>query len=422
LERGTRRSAERLRQFVGEKLWEEHDPNELWAHDEDLRIATRPVLADVGETAQFLATRAVILNNEARNLFLDFLYHDLGEALRRLIRQSEGDYSPDTYRARFPKYVEADSGEMPIQLFERWVVERQPAAGTVESWRYVFRAMSQHFAGRSAASIRPEEAQQWLRSLVSKERSARTVRNTHLHASKAVFGWATEHRRIPHNPFKDAKVTVPKRRSHRETKAFLPQEYKTILRASLAITDTSRPIEAAKRWVPWLLACTGARPGEIAQLRKEDVIERDGIHALLLTPDAGTIKGGQARVVPLHEHLVAQGFLKYVVAHSGGPLFYKPRQKTKSNNPAKVKKAPAAQVRQQLAAWVGALGVKDTELSPNHAWRHTFKQVADRAEISERMSDSITGHAHKSVGANYGAPTLEDMAKAMEKFPRYSVE
>ena len=71
-----------MRQFVGEKRWEVHDPNELWEHDAELRKATRPVLADVAETAQFLATRAVILNNEARNLFLDFLYHDLAEAPR----------------------------------------------------------------------------------------------------------------------------------------------------------------------------------------------------------------------------------------------------------------------------------------------------------------------------------------------------
>jgi hypothetical protein len=47
--------------------------------------------------------------------------------------------------------------------------------------------------------------------------------------------------------------------------------------------------------------------------------------------------------------------------------------------------------------------------------------AADRAEISERMSDYITGHAHKSAGAAYGAPILSDMAEALKKFPRYGV-
>jgi hypothetical protein len=67
------------------------------------------------------------------------------------------------------------------------------------------------------------------------------------------------------------------------------------------------------------------------------------------------------------------------------------------------------------------LGVSDPEVSPNHAWRHTFKQIADRAGISERMSDYITGHVPRNVGAAYGAPTLSDMAEALKKFPRYDV-
>jgi hypothetical protein len=61
------------------------------------------------------------------------------------------------------------------------------------------------------------------------------------------------------------------------------------------------------------------------------------------------------------------------------------------------------------------------ELKPNRAWRHTFKQIADRVGISERMSDYITGHTHRTVGAKYGAPTVEHMAAALERFPRYEI-
>jgi hypothetical protein len=45
--------------------------------------------------------------------------------------------------------------------------------------------------------------------------------------------------------------------------------------------------------------------------------------------------------------------------------------------------------------------------------------MADRADIREKMSDEITGHAHKTVGRGYGAPTLADKAEALKKFPRY---
>ena len=72
---------------------------------------------------------------------------------------------------------------------------------------------------------------------------------------------------------------------------------------------------AAKRWVPWLAAYTGARVGKLAQLRKQDVA-REGEHWIIrLTPDAGTIKTNEARTVVLHPHLVELGFPAFV-----GPL------------------------------------------------------------------------------------------------------
>jgi hypothetical protein len=37
------------------------------------------------------------------------------------------------------------------------------------------------------------------------------------------------------------------------------------------------------------------------------------------------------------------------------------------------------------------------------------------------MSDYTTGHAHRTIGAKYGAPTIGHMAAALEKFPRYRI-
>ena len=150
-------------------------------------------------------------------------------------------------------------------------------------------------------------------------------------------------------------------------------------------------------------------------------MNRDGIPALRITPDAGTVKTGKARVIPLHEHLIEQGFLDFVSLRGAGPLFYKISKRGVDGEQAKQRKPRYAQARQRLASWVRGLGVTDSELSPNHAWRHTFKQIARRAEIADSTSDDITGHAHRSIGAGYGAPTLEDLAEAMKKFPRYAV-
>jgi integrase len=141
--------------------------------------------------------------------------------------------------------------------------------------------------------------------------------------------------------------------------------------------------------------------GELTQLRGADVVQQ----AIKLTPEAGTMKTRKPRTVPLHEHLVEQGFLDFVKAIGDGPLF--------PGNPRGVRK--------RLADWVRSLGVDDPELSPNHACRHTFKQVAHRAGLSEKVIDAIVGHAPASVGRAYGEPTLADKAAALAKFPRYAV-
>jgi hypothetical protein len=64
----------------------------------------------------------------------------------------------------------------------------------------------------------------------------------------------------------------------------------------------------------------------------------------------------------------------------------------------------------------------DRAIRPNHAWRYTFKQNAARNGITEVVIDEICGHAQLTVGRGYLRPTLEDMAEALRRFPRYLVD
>ena len=101
-------------------------------------------------------------------------------------------------------------------------------------------------------------------------------------------------------PIRSGKIVVPRKIATRESKAFTDSEANTILAAALAY-DEPGALRDAKRWLPWLCAYSGARAGEIAQLRSQDVVQRDGIWTLTLTPEAGTIKNRKLRTVPLHE-------------------------------------------------------------------------------------------------------------------------
>jgi integrase len=401
------------------------DPDWKWAEDEDVRAHMRPLVADKAQTAQFLASRGLVLTAEARNRFLDAVDDEFAATLKIIIRRANRDYTPDTRPERFPKFAPAfqlsPSGQSCFELFEAWIKAVNPRTSTIDRWRAVFLDLQSHFADRSAGSITQDEARHWKDRLVTKKRSAKTVSEIWLVAARTVFGWAAKEQLIQVNPLVGIRIRVPKKQRLRDTDAFTPEEARTILKASLAITNTSRRFAAARRWVPWLCAYTGARAGELTQLRGADVIKRGGIDALRLTPEAGTIKTGAPRTVPIHEHLIAQGFLDFVKTQGNGPLFYNPESiSTGSADLTNPRRPRAVKTRERLAAWVRKIGVKDPEVRPNHAWRHTFKQIAERHGISERISDEITGHAPLTVGRGYGRPTLPDMAASLKKFPRYS--
>lgn len=73
---------------VSERDAHREDPDELWEERASVRQAVRPILADVGQTAQFLAIKKIALNNQARDLFLDNLYADLRRAASRPVRHA----------------------------------------------------------------------------------------------------------------------------------------------------------------------------------------------------------------------------------------------------------------------------------------------------------------------------------------------
>jgi integrase len=225
---------------------------------------------------------------------------------------------------------------------------------------------------------------------------------------------------VTRNPFTGWRITVPKKVSTRETKAFTDDESNTILKAALAIDPRTKG-DATKRWTPWLAAYSGARMGEITQLRGADVARQGEIWAIKLTPEAGTVKNRKPRTVPLHEHLIEQGFLAFVKANGTGPLFYNEQKQVAASDPTHPRKARYTKARENMAGWVRSLGVNDPELQPNHAWRHTFKATGFRCGMSEKIIDAIVGHAPASVGRAYGEPTLADKAAALSKFPRYKV-
>ncbi|WP_130229366.1 hypothetical protein [Bradyrhizobium sp. Leo121] len=403
------------------------DPQWDWAKEPEVREAVRPQVAEEARVATFLASEGLALNASAYALFVDAVSDNLLPALSVLERRPNGDYSHDDTPEGFPPFRDGPargSGVSCWELFEAFVTATTPAPNTVTRWRAVFLEMQREFAEVGADGITEDAARKWVRGLITEKRAAITVREIWLSASRRVFSWAREHKRVRQNPFKEVKVDVPRKVQTREDgRSFTTTEASIILKASLAYQKPVTPTERTRRWVPWLCAYSGARSGEITQLRGGDIEDRNGFYVMKLTPEAGTVKTGKPRVVPIHEHLIAQGLIEMVQQVGKGALFYNDKTpQKKSNDPLKPSRSRADTARAHLGTWVRGLGVDDPELSPNHAWRHLFKRIGDEIGMAEKMNDAITGHTQATEGRKYGPPTAVAMAEALKKFPRYKLD
>lgn len=393
----------------------------------------RAIVLELSRLPTFLADEGVSLSHEAHDQLVDTLELDLVAAMALLRRRAGGDYRPDTHREKFPQAVPIVSANAKLtgwnvwDAFEAWVKERKPQHSTINRWRGVFDHLNKYVDGRDVALITDEDAVAWKDKLMSGNVSGRTVNEVWLTAARRVLNWVKDQKKITDNPFDGVKVATA--RTGNTKGEFREEDVEAILKATLVPGSprTSPYFRAAIRWVPWLCAYTGSRPGEMTQLRKEDIEQhKDGFWILHIHPEAGTVKGSVARTVVLHDHLVEQGFIAFVEKAGAGPLFYDTKAKSRkvvSIDPLNPPRPRYVQTRQKLAAWVrNELGVDDKGVSPNHGWRHTFKRRAARAKIEPRIRDAFCGHSSGNVGSIYERPTVEDLAEAIKEFPRYPVE
>src|ERR1700738_2966445 len=155
-----------------------------------------------------------------------------------------------------------------------------------------------------------------------------------------------------------------------------------------------------------------APPSAVACSAKTTVVRLRSTMSDRCMRGAGTSARGGTAVANRADHIscTAQAetpvaFLTKLRGRKPGQTRGEPKQSAASNDPTKPRYVKA---RERVAAWAWDLGVNDPELSPNHAWRHTFKAVGFRCGIPEKVLDAIVGHAAASVGRGYGEPTLAD--------------
>lgn len=346
------------------------------------------------------------------------------------LRRLDGEHVATPPEPEQPKAIgnsQEVAGRVPLlSTYDGYAKARDLTPGVRDEWRRYIEHLIKFLGHDDAARLTADKVREWRDHLLAaptrlgRQRDPTTVRDKYLMALKTTLGWAVDEGRLKENVARQVILKKPKKVKLRDP-SFTDEEALAILRATL------RPVEGrlapyyarARRWIPWLCAYSGARVNEFSQMRREDLVVVDGIWAVNITPEAGTVKTRVARLVPLHPHLIAQGFIEMVKAQASGPLFYDPsKTRVAGDSNRHFKK-----VGEKLAQWVrDDVGIRDAALQPNHAWRHRFKSLSYLHGIEERTADAIQGHAPTTTGRKYGAPPLASLAEAIAKLPRYEVE
>lgn len=350
------------------------------------------------------------------------------EALERVYERDQGDFSgkptaPIIMNEQLPK-----EAPEPVKLSGLWAdyVASRIQAGFMRDGgkrhRPVFENLRTFLKHDDAARITKRDLLLWRDNLV-KTLTAKTVNDVYLSAVRTLFTWAVENERLPVDVAKGVKQPKPKKVYSRE-RGYTDDEALRVLKASRAyqpnadefgyVRETPQLV-AAKSWVPLICAFTGARVGEITQLRGSDIRQEQGIWVMRISPDAGTVKSGGYRDVPLHCQIISCGFMKFVGASGQGPLFHKGKEPT-------VYEAKAKRIANQLAEWLRKEGITPAGVQPNHGWRHRLKTQCRELGISDRVFDAIQGHAGRTASDNYGDVTLKTKIDAIARLPEYDLE
>ncbi len=408
------------------------------AFSEGYTSALREVVSGVSGDERTLATVGWALAEFDRSLqagtpaWRDAARKLAGVQLEVLGRVAENDQGAPQQKPQHPLLRPVEPGdETPdpvplLRLLDSYLAELAKSGKGAEAgkrWKPVFKALIKFLGFDDATRITKQDVIRFKEHLGATH-AQKTIRDVYIGSLRAVLQWAEDNERITVNPARGVKVRVQQRVTTRE-KGFTEEEAKAIIRYSLsyepkAATNPSNRegvhLTRAKRWVPLLCAHTGARVAEITQLRKQDVLEKDGIAFIRITPDAGSVKTGQYRDVPLHPELIELGFLTMVAGLPDGALFYADNDKRQGAS------HPSKHVAGRISVWLRQSQLIPKEVDPSHGWRHRFKTVARERQLDPRVIDAIQGHAPRTAGESYGDVTLRAKAHALQRVPPIGIQ
>jgi integrase len=363
-----------------------------------------------------LATRGVIVEERYRPRLLQHVAEAMSDMARVNLSKARGDYSDSGESKKYPTFEKAtpvnESGrEITFKsVIDTEVRRRSLGVNAVpirDQTERKFRTATEEFAmfrkSDDITTVTAEEADAWLEHMLAKGELSNNTIGQRIQNVRTVIGWARTrslNKLFPNgNPLEP--VTLPSYQTvASDARTFTLSEAKQVLKA--ARKETAPEL----RWLPWMCAYSGARIKELAQLTRHDFFQVGNEWFFRITTAGGkTLKTRTSeRRVPIHPDLIKEGLIDFVTSLTSDGRIFPPR--TQPN----------------ISEWLREdVGIKRTELAPNHGWRHLFEDMCMVGGVIDAARNYITGRATGQSGEGYGKSEamLPGLANEMRKIPSY---
>ncbi|MGE3248270.1 MAG: DUF6538 domain-containing protein, partial [Beijerinckiaceae bacterium] len=233
------------------------------------------------------------------------------EALARSLERDRGDFAgtPKLEILTEPVADELKTEPVPLRkLFDSYAAElaRSGRGRDIKRrWNPAIDNLIKFVKHDDAARLTRSDLIRWKDKLLETY-APKTVQAAQLGALRTILQYGYDNELLQSNVAAGIKLRIAPKPRNRE-KGLTNAEAQGVLAAAQQYAPKMTPNPQtnetptrtnAKRWIPWLLAFTGARVVELCQLRKQDIREEGGIAFLRITPDAGSVKTYEFRDVP----------------------------------------------------------------------------------------------------------------------------
>jgi integrase len=282
-------------------------------------------------------------------------------------------------------------------------IDREVARGVFE----IVKGLPTGLGKRAELSIMPVPAAvAAARALGLPTISPKTINDTYMALTIAMFGWANTERWTEYNAFSGLRVTDAKAPEDRRA-AFTADQLATVFGSAPWQTGEAAPSgKPSLYWGPLFGLFHGLRIGEICGLLTDEVVERDDIATLDLRPNRLRRLKNRAskRYIPVHPELIRLGFLDYVAARrAAGDEQLFPEAKIDGNGHY------GDHVSDWFSRLVEARGLKGQALNGGaltlHSLRHNFEDALRRTGSAGSLEAAVLSGRQRGrdpVAAAYG--------------------